>query len=66
MALFAQEGDKLERPWPGSQPKAPEPMLAAQKLNSAVAMLKNKVHTSKDANEKAELQEKVKEVAERG
>jgi hypothetical protein len=61
MVLNSQESDKLEPRGPGAGPKQPEPMIAAQKLTMAVAGLRNKVRASKDPNDKADLQAKVKE-----
>ncbi len=55
--LASQEGEKIAAI---VNPKAPEPMLAVQKLNAAVTTLRGQIFRSKDANDKAELQDKLK------
>jgi len=55
--LSSQEGEKIAAI---VNPKSPEPMLAVQKLNSAVANLRGQIARSKDVNDKAELQDKLK------
>jgi hypothetical protein len=56
-SLNPQAGETLERPTP---PKAPEPMTQAQRLTTTAAQLQFKARQAKDANDKADLQEKAK------
>ena len=57
--LTSQEGETMEAI--ASAPKSPEPMLAVQKLNAAVFSLRQQIARSKDVNDKAELQNKIKD-----
>lgn len=60
VSLRAQDSDKLEPPAPGTRPSLPEPMQEAQKLNLAVNQLRMQITRAKDANEKGDLQSKMK------
>jgi len=59
--LTTQEGEKLELATAASRPKEPEPFAAAQKLTRAPLLLQSQAQRTTDANEKAEILEKLKE-----
>jgi len=55
--LASQEGEKIAAI---VNPKPPAPLLAVQKLNSAVVNLRGQIARAKDVNDKADLQEQLK------
>ena len=59
--LTAQDGEKLEVATAASRPKEPEPFAAAQKLTRAPLLLQSQALRTTDANEKAEILEKLKD-----
>jgi len=56
-SLNAQEGEKIEQP---ALPTAPDEMGQAQRLSMTATQLRFKAQQAKDANDKAELQDKAK------
>lgn len=58
--LTMQDGEKLEPLTAADRPKAPEPYLAAQKLNTAAMQLQFRAQQAKDPNDRAELMAEIK------